>query len=169
MKTIKLLKTLIDIYYYLFLIAITFSIITLPILLFTDQSYEISMADSQTFDLGGLSLMKTFIVFFSIVLMILVFFYTIRLVKRTVDVMYRGKYFSSLVIKNFKKIGQLFIVCAIGSSFLKFILKAVTLNIFSFKISSTFLLFLIMGLFMMFLSEVFGIAKRHKNENELTI
>ncbi|WP_338732455.1 DUF2975 domain-containing protein [Mangrovimonas cancribranchiae] len=169
MKTIKLLKTAIDIYYYLMLIALVFGIITLPILLFTNQSYQVNMFDSEPIDLGMLDTLETLIIVVSMIAVLGIYFVAIRLIKQTVDIMSHGNYFSDDVIINFKKIGRLFIVCAFGFSVLKLLINLVLFSQFSININSTFMIFLIMGLFMMFLSEAFASAKQMKEENNLTI
>lgn len=169
MKTIKLLKTCIDIYYYFVMIALALGLLTLPILLFTTGTYEVQLFDSQTVDIGNLGILKTLVIVVLMLILFGIYFYTIRLIKVTVDVMSKGNYFSDYVITNFSKIGKLFISCAIGFSLLRFAFKLIVSSTFSFGISTAFFILLIMGLFMMFLSEAFNRAKHLKNENDLTI
>ncbi|MEY8849883.1 DUF2975 domain-containing protein [Psychroserpens sp. XS_ASV72] len=169
MKTVKLLKTCIDIYYYFVMIAMVLGLLTLPILLFTTGSYEVNLFDSQTVDIGHLGTLKTLVLIVLMLVIFGVYFYTIRLIKKTVDVMSKGNYFSDYVIANFSRIGKLFIICAIGFSLIRFAFRLIVSSTFSFGINTAFFILLIMGLFMMFLSEAFNQAKRLKNENDLTI
>ncbi|MAX70570.1 MAG: hypothetical protein CMC76_05635 [Flavobacteriaceae bacterium] len=169
MKTIKLLKTCINIYYYLMLISFVFGLITLPILLFTQASFEINMLGSGTIDLGLLNVYENLLIITVMVIVFGIYFMAIRLIKLTVDAMSTGDYFSSYVITNFKKIGKFFLFCAFGFSILESIVKIIVYNKFTIGINSVFALFLIIGLFLTFLSEVFKIAKAAKEENELTV
>jgi len=170
MKPIILLRNLISIYYYLMLIAFAFGLILLPILLFTGSSYELTIFDQQ-FTLNDLGIVKGLIAIVVIGAFLYVYFRMIQLIKRTVSQLSRGQYFTSLIINNFNAIGKLLLICAVGSSILKMVLSTLLTGRIHLEIdlNSNVFLFLIMGLFFLFLSEVFLKAKEHKEENDLTV
>ena len=72
MKAITILKKLITMYYYLMLAAFGLGVIIVPILLFTNQSSEISFLGTKI-DIGALSLYKGLVT--SALFVILYYFY----------------------------------------------------------------------------------------------
>ena len=74
-----------------------------------------------------------------------------------------------MVITNFKKIGILFLICGFGELIGKMVSSLLLLSKFHLKLDSSVVLFIVIGLFFMFLREVFKEAKTTKQENELTI
>jgi len=168
MKAITILKKLITIYYYLMLAAFVLGVIILPILLFTNQSSEISFLGTKI-DIGALSLYKGLAI--SALFVILYYFYVkaIYLIKMSLNDLASGNYFSETVINNFKKIGKLFLICGVGEVLAKIIIGLFIDSKIGLEADSSFFLFLIMGLLFMFLSEVFLKARGLQDENELTI
>jgi hypothetical protein len=65
--------------------------------------------------------------------------------------------------------GTLFLICGIGFSVVNIILKLLLENRLSVGLDSSLFLFVITGLFFLFLSEVFKVAKDAKEENDLTV
>ncbi len=168
MKAITILKKLITIYYYLMLVAFVLGVIIVPILLFTNQSAEISFLGTKI-DIGALSLYKGLAI--SALFVILYYFYVkaIYLIKMSLNDLGSGHYFSKTVIDNFKKIGKLFLICGVGEVLSKLIIGLFIDSKIGLEVNSSFFLFLIMGLLFMFLSEVFLKARGLKDENDLTI
>jgi hypothetical protein len=168
MKTINILKKLITIYYYAMIIALVAAIISLPLLIVTNQSYEITFLGN-TADLGVLPLYKSLITLILVASLYYLFFRAVRLIKMSLKDLSEGNYFSGLVISNFKKIGTLFLICGFGSFVVKLILGFLLANNLKLGIDSSWVIFIIMGLFFLFLSEVFSKAEALKQENDLTI
>ena len=168
MKTINILKTLINIYYYLMIIAFVAGVITIPLLLFTDQPYTMSLFDRQI-DIGQLSSGKSILIVLVLGTVLYFYFRAIQLMRNTVKKLAEGHYFSERVIVNFKKMGTLFLICGIGFSVVNIILKLLLENRLSVGLDSSLFLFVITGLFFLFLSEVFKVAKDAKEENDLTV
>jgi hypothetical protein len=168
MKTINILKKLIAIYYYLMIIGFVGAIISLPLLLFTNKSYEIAFLGNEV-DLGLLPLYKSLITLLLVGTLYFLFFRAVRLIKRSLKDLSEGNYFSILVISNFKKIGILFLICGFGSAVVKLVLGILLANILKLGIDSSWVIFIIMGLFFLFLGEVFSKAGALKQENDLTI
>lgn len=100
------------------------------------------------------------------------FVYSLFLLRKTIAFFVRKDLFNSIVIRNFNVIGS----CIITSTLLVFI-PSFLYNAFNrSKIGLTFeasfdspLLVISLGLFFMVLSEVFKIAKKLKEENDLTL
>ena len=57
MKTLSTLRTLINIYYYLLIIALIFGILSFPILLFTDKKYNLEVVGTKL-DLSTMNHLK---------------------------------------------------------------------------------------------------------------
>jgi hypothetical protein len=168
MKTINILKKLITIYYYLMIIGFVGAIISLPVLLFTNQSYEITFLGSKV-DLGVLPLYKSLITLLLVGTLYYLFFRGVRLIKLSLNDLSEGNYFSLLVISNFKKIGTLFLICGFGSAVVKLVLGFLLVSILKVGVDTSWVIFIIIGLFFLFLSEVFSKAGELRRENDLTI
>jgi hypothetical protein len=168
MKTITVLKTLINIYYYLMIVALVAGFITIPLLLFTNQPYTMSLFGNQI-DIGELSIGKSITVITLLGLVLYFYFRAIQVMRNTVKELVVGQYFSERVITNFKKMGTLFLICGIGFFVVNIILKLLLENRLSVGLDSSLFLFVITGLFFLFLSEVFKVAKDATEENNLTI
>lgn len=168
MKTINILKKLISIYYYVLLIALIGGLVSFPLLIFTNSSYEIGFLGSQV-DLGVLPLYKSVIILLLVGILYYLFFRSVRLIRMSLNDLSEGNYFSQFVIKNFKKIGVLFLICGFGSAFVKLVLGLLLVNVLKVGIDSSWVIFIVMGLFFLFLSEVFDKAHVLQKENDLTI
>lgn len=168
MKSLSILKTLIHIYYYLMLVAFAIGLITAPILLFTQKKYEISF-------LGDAIILTNVPVWRSIVALLLIasifflYFTSIQLIKKSVDRISKGSYFTNYITGNFKKIGKLFIIVGVGTTLVKTIISLLLKSEIGFSLDSTLFIFIILGLFFLFLSEAFEKANQLKEENKLTI
>jgi len=168
MKSIRILKKLINIYYYFLLIAFIAGLIVIPILIFTNQPIKMTVF-GHYINLVDLSLTKSIviIVLFNVVLGF--FIRSIWLLKTTAKELETGHYFSELVITNFKKVGKLFILCGFGFFAFNFLLNLFVESRLSVSTDSSLFIFLIIGLFFMFLSEIFKKANNLEQENDLTI
>jgi len=93
-------------------------------------------------------------------------FYYIKISLKDLSV---GDYFSPIVISSFKKGGILFLACGFFKIIIKIIIPFILKEEFSFKFDTSIFLFLIIGLLLLFLSEVFNNASQLKQENGLTI
>ena len=168
MKTITILKTLINIYYYLMIVALVAGFITIPLLLFTNQPYTMSLFDRQI-DIGQLSVGESILIITLLGLVLYFYFRAIQVMRNTVKELVGGQYFSERVITNFKKMGTLFFICGIGFFVVNTVIKLILENKLSVGLDSSLFLFVITGLFFLFLSEVFKVAKDATEENNLTI
>lgn len=168
MKSLSILKTLIHIYYYLMLLAFAIGLVTAPILLFTQKKYEISFL-GDTIGLTGITLWKSIIALLLIGTIFFLYFKAIHLIKKSVDHISKGAYFTNYMTANFKKIGRLFIVIGIGATTVKTLIMLLLESKIGFNLDTSLFIFIILGLFFLFLSEAFEKASQLKKENELTI
>ncbi|WP_438976621.1 DUF2975 domain-containing protein [Polaribacter sp.] len=167
MATISILKKLINFYFY-FLVLIFIGIaILLPILYKKGEDFGLNLIDG--YDFSTLSFGE----FLTVILICLGICYlyirAVYLIKKCLNSLSNGDYFSKLTTHNFNKAGKLFIISGISFSVFKFILRLVLLNDVKVGLNNTLILSLIIGLFFMFLSEVFTQARETKKENDLTI
>ncbi len=167
MKAINILKRLINIYYYLLVLVIIVGILTIPLLILK-KKYIVKFLGEEV-DLNTLSSLNMVIVLILVATLWFLYFKAIKLLKHSVHELSEGHYFSKLAIGNFKTIGILFLICGLGEIFAKIILNLILKNSFRLGIDSSVVTFLIMGLFFMFLSEVFLKGSQLEEENELTI
>jgi hypothetical protein len=86
-----------------------------------------------------------------------------------VDILATGVYFTQMVISNFKKAGNYFIAIGIGATIVKIIVDLLVLSELKINIDGGMLVFILFGLFFMFLSEAFAKAQTINEENNLTI
>jgi hypothetical protein len=170
MRTILILKRLITVFYYLIFIGLIAPLFRIINQIITGKIHDLKpKIFGEQLDYGTMSLFEIglsgvvpFVLFYC-------FFQSLIYLKRSLKDLESGNYFSALVITNFKKIGILFLVCSLGEVIGKLLFFIVFKSKFHFELDSSVVLFFIMGLFFMFLSEVFQKARRLQQENELTI
>lgn len=168
MKNLAILRKLISIYYYLMVILFTIGLITIPFLLYLGKKTEVSFLGDQI-NINSLSSTKAAIVLLLIGSLYLLYLLSIRLIKTTVDTLAIGEYFTQKVISNFKKTGNYFIAIGIGATVVKIIVGLLVLSELKINIDGGMLVFILLGLFFMFLSEAFAKARSINEENNLTI
>ena len=96
--------------------------------------------------------------------------YIIRLGRDLMDNLREGPLFTRLQVASFKLIGQFLILITIIDALANFLFEVIFNNRFQIEFEfSTFLLVITIGLFMIFLSNIFEKAKGYKEENELTV
>jgi hypothetical protein len=120
-------------------------------------------------DFSQLSYSKIMIVIGVITALYFVYIKAIYLLKNSLDDLSSGNYFSLLVINNFNKIGKLFLISCVVEFVGRIVLRVLLEKKIGIELDSSVFLFLIMGLFFLFLSEVFAKARGFKQENDLTI
>lgn len=169
MKTISILKKLINVYYYLMLISLAASVIGIGTFFLTRNSEMNPKILGIHVDFNQLTYSKIMIVIAIIVVLYYVYIKAINLLRKSLDDLSSGNYFSDLVINNFNKIGKLFLISSVIEFLGKIVFGILLKQKFTLGLDSSIFLFLIMGLFFLFLSEVFAKAKRIKQENDLTI
>lgn len=169
MKTISIVKKLINVYYYLMLISLIASVIGIGTFFITRNSEMNPKILGIHVDFNQLTYSKIMIVIAIIVVLYYVYIKAINLLRKSLGDLSSGNYFSELVINNFNKIGKLFLISCMIEFFGKIVFGILLKQKFTLGLDSSIFLFLIMGLFFLFLSEVFAKAKKIEEENDLTI
>ncbi|WP_227009150.1 DUF2975 domain-containing protein [Christiangramia fulva] len=96
--------------------------------------------------------------------------YIIRLARNLMDNLREGPLFTRFQVASLKLIGKFLILITIIDTIANFIFEMIFNNQLQIKFEfSTFLLVISIGLFMIFLSNIFEKAKSYKEENELTV
>ena len=185
MKTIKILKVLINILYVILLLVIVLAIIFIVAVFFFNehlpfflQGYK--MLFSSFFD------WKLFLVPFSTVINYVLFVVAVYYLKKSIQPFIVSDFYSTIVIKNLKRAGGLFVF--IGVSTIVFRLTAFiwlqnlmpaiegysyswlkVIGALTSSIDITILFLIIIGLFFLLFSKAFANAKELKQENDLII
>lgn len=169
MKSISILKKLINIYFYLLVFGVIATVIYTPFRLINGKIDNIHIRFFSDYDISQLRNGMFLTVLMMSLLLYYFFIRAVFLLKNSLKDLSEGHYFSDLIIKNFKKIGRLSILCGFGFSAYQFILRFIFDSEMRLVPSNTFMISIIIGLFFLFLSEVFAKAKLTKEENDLTI
>ncbi len=168
MRKIHVLKAIID-----FIWIVTIPIGTPLILIAIPAIFFYDLSEMQL-KIQGLELLAndTFskILFALFLINFLLIFYSLHLFRKSLRYFLNAKIFDDFIIKSYKNIGSLLLIS--GVVFL--ILSVIGPMYFGSKITvelgiNSNLLLIALGLFFLILSEVFTIAKRAKQENDLTI
>lgn len=167
MKPATILKKLITIYYYLMGIGLFASSFALCINIFKQKQVAPKLLKGDT--LYPIDSIKVIIAEISSLFLAFLFFYTILLLRNSFDLLSKKNQFSKKVIINFKKIGVLFIICGFGELFGKLIFSSLLKNNFDINFDHSVILLPVMGLFFMYLSEIFSNAREIQTENDLTV
>jgi hypothetical protein len=167
MKTISILKKLIKFYYYFLVLAFGALAIVVPIQYRNGKPNNLSLVGD--YNLYDLSFWKFSIILLVFLALLSLYIRAVFLLKKCLNDLSNSNYFSILVTTSFKKAGKFFIISGICFSVFKFVLGLILTNNIKLVADNTLILPLIMGLFLMFLSEVFVKAKKTEEENNLTI
>ena len=166
MNTIKILKKLITLYYYLTILGFLFIIVIVPITYF--KGIELPINYMNDFNIYNLSTGKFISIYIVAIFIYFQFLKGLHLFKASLKDLLNGQYFSELVTNNFKKIGSAFLICSLCFWAFNFVLSFAILKELRIGINNAPIL-LFIGLFFLFLSEVFTKARITKQENDLTI
>lgn len=168
MKSLAILRKLISIYYYLMLIIFAIGMIVIPYRISIREKTEI-MFVGDVIDLTQLSSLKINTILLSLGGLYILYILAIKLVKDTVDKLSTGVMFTMEISRNFKNIGIYFLVIGVCGAVIKVLIAIIALRQINISIEGTMLVFILFGLFFMFLSEAFAKAKAINEENDLTI
>ncbi len=167
-----LLKTILDIFFWLTLIGLLFQTVFTFYYIFIERDIPPNVTVNNI-EVTDYSLSLGIGILFKIIISA-VFIYIIYLLRKVVRSFFKRRIFTPLQITGLKLIGQLIILAALADVALNFILRlalkqgaSVSL---SFDTSLNSLWFtLALGLFFILLSKTFSYAKRLQEENELTV
>lgn len=167
MKKLNFLKAIVDFVWIMSFITFSALIFLFGYIIFSNESIGLPIK------LNGIEIevidQKTKILLVFIILAAILILYSLYLFKKILKSFQRTKIFDIEVIKNFNTIGVLLIVSSITSGVPAFLIKLQKKGA-SFELGlNPFVMLFSLGLFFMVLSEVFTVAKKQKDENELTI
>lgn len=175
MNTISVLKKIITIYYYFAIFGFLVVTIGFPIVFGIkknkanlEEPLNLSLFD-MTLDGSEMSLGAFITIMIIAGIILFQFLKGIHLFKKSLQDLSNGNYFSELVVSNFNKIGQCFLIFGFGQWLFKIVVQLIVSNDLNLGIDNTLILSSIFGLFFLFLSEVFAKARETKQENDLTI
>lgn len=167
MRKLTILKTIVDFFWILTLPAIPLLVVLIPFIFISD-GFDLPI-NMNGIEIKAIDLPSKIVMSFLMLSFILIF-YNIYVFKKMLGYFQKLKIFDAYVITALNKMGVLFIISAFLSGIPTFLYRLFYLNEFKLTIGfSPFLLILSLGLFLMVLSEVFKIAKKAKEDNELTI
>jgi hypothetical protein len=167
MRKLNILKAIVDFVCIMSYITVPILIILFGYFLISDQPittyFKINGSEVTNIDLSSKIIMILFLISFLLIV------YSIFLFRKILLSFQKIIIFDEEIIKNFKNIGILLITSGLISGITEFIFNMSQHKI-NFEIGlNSFVIICILGLFSMVLSEVFTIAKKQKEENELTI
>lgn len=169
MRKLNILKACIDLAFYLSCLTVFAFVIFIPFAI-------LGYMDGIPINIQGRELIidnwqaKLVLVF--VLISSLFFLYGIFLLRKTIALFIKKDVFNVEVIKNLNTIGISVVTSTLLMVIPSFLYSAFHRTKFGFKLESGFespLLIISLGLFFMILSEVFKIAKKLKEENDLTL
>ncbi|WP_397363943.1 DUF2975 domain-containing protein [Olleya sp. R77988] len=170
MKAIKILKTIINIYYYLLIVGLLVKAIRVFNDIINGQiKHSKPKFLDENLDFANLSNTKIIVIIIIGVVLYCLLYLAVESIKNSLTDLEAGNYFSDLVINNFKKAGIILVFLSAAEFLGKISLWLYIKVKPKFEFDASITAFLLMGLFLMFLSEVFKKGKEVKEENDLTI
>lgn len=167
MRKLFILKTIIDLLYYMSILILIIVFLLIPYILLGDSTNNLPIKiNGQTMTSDNLE-SKLFILIGTTSYLLII--YCIYLFRKILTCFIKTDIFNREVVANFKKIGILIIIYALINLLCSF-LYDISNRITSLELgTSPYLIILCLGLFFMVLSEIFKIAKNQKEENDLTV
>jgi hypothetical protein len=169
MKKLIILKSLIDFIWIIICIPSLLLLVFCAIYIFVEPE-SLNLVFDIDIDKQNTSAIAVQI--FGLLFIVLAFgtIYCVYLFRKTLRYFQKVKPFHSDVINNFYRLGYLLSGIGLLSSILLFVAHLFFKSEFKINLGlSPYIMLICLGLFFMVLSEVFKVAKRAKEENELTI
>lgn len=167
MKTIELLKKLINVYYYLLIIGLPAIVLLIAVSLSNGDISGLKIIED--YDVSQLEVLQMIALVVVPLTVYILFVRAVYLLKATLQDLSEGNYFSNLVITHFKTSGKLILICAVLYTTFRFVGRLILLRDIRLGIDFSLITPIVIGLFFMFLSEVFAKARKTEDENKLTI
>lgn len=170
MRRLSTLKTIVDILFVLAMIGLIFLLPLILMLIIIPEQVPFKWSTPEGVDLEPKS-PELIICMFSSYIGFAFFVYALYLFRKTLDLFKRRIFFDDRVIKNFDQTGKAIII-AVMIFFATAILLRFTSNPISLELDfglNSSLMTAGLGLFFIVLSDVFAMAKRHKEDNDLTV
>lgn len=167
MKPISILRKLITLFYYLMGIGLIKELFTLIFRFFSPKMIQPPFL--QTEELYSSDTVKVMLLQIIFVLLIITFFRTIQILRQLLNDLANRNHFSEKVTNNFKSVGILFIILSVGELVAKILANYLFGLGFTFPVDSSIVLFPVVGIFFLYLSEIFTEAREIQLENNLTV
>lgn len=167
MPTIAILKKIISVYFYVLCSGFVFWIIFFPISFATNKLEILNIL--KEYDLSTMNFTEFTIFMISGSVVFFIYLSAIYFLKKSLVDLSNKNYFSKKVIDSFHKSGKLILIATFCGSLFDFFVTLFISNKAVFKIEDSLFVSIIMGLFLLFLSEVFEKARQTQEENDLTI
>ena len=168
MRKLNILKAIVDFIWIVSMPIIPIVILLVPALFFYDSLSDLNLRINGI-ELIANDIFSKILMSISVILYLLII-YCIHLFKKVLLFFTRTKIFDQVVIKSFSKIGNILTLTGIIYVVISFISKAYFEQKLTIELSlNPNLILICMGLFFIILSEIFKIAKKAKQENDLTI
>jgi uncharacterized protein YacL len=169
MKSSVLLRNIISLSYYLSCIFWVLVLGFLLFVLFSDSNSVLEIfKNSNEFSVTSIPALISILIFS--LLSFAVWIYILQLIRNLMDSLISKSLFTDLQIASFKLIGQLIITLTIVDSISSFVFETIFKNHLEIRfVFFDFWFSISLGLFFVFLSNIFQKAKYYKEENELTV
>lgn len=170
MKNLNLLKTLVDVFFFIGVLTVVTMLIITPIYLINPENSIPIMVSGQ--ELSGTDVATKVVVVFTGVSS-LFFLYAIYRLKQVLGLFMKREIFTEKVVTHFKSIGKCIVASTLLTTIPLFLYNiSIQQNIkyeFNFGGFDSFLMSISLGLLFIVIGEIFNIAKNIKEENELTV
>lgn len=167
MKKLIILKSIVDFIWIVTCIPLILLVLFLMVYQFIDTDIISSLTSSNSMTNSLIPLHIIIIVFGVIVLLLI---YSLYLFRKTIRYFQKQNPFDVFVSTTYNTIGKTLILSGFVGSILSVTHKFIYKSKLVFNLGlSPYLLIICLGLFFMLLSETFKVAKKAKDENDLTI
>ena len=170
MRRLSTLKTIVDILFVFAMIAVVFGLPLILMLIIIPEQVPFKWSTPKGIDLEPLS-WEYIICMFSSYIGYAFFVYALYLFRKTLDLFRKRVFFDDRVIKYFDQTGKAILI-GVMIFFAIAVLLQFTGNPIEMEISiglNDTLITAGLGLFFIVLSDVFAMAKKHKEDNDLTV
>jgi Protein of unknown function (DUF2975) len=165
MKRLALLKTLTTILFIVSVIALFFAVPFIAILALMPGQVPFKINGIPAGALG----IETVVMLLAVAAGYAFFVYALYLFKNNLELFEKKKIFHNDVIKNFGQAGNAVIIGWLIIISAKFLYETLANNSFDIGLDTDMIITPAIGLFLLVLSDVFGMAKALKEENDLTV
>ncbi len=169
MKSLQILRTLVDIFLFYAVLGALTALFIVPMMII-DPSAKIPVT-IKGIDVVGEDWLSIFVIILGAISAFF-FVYAIFILRRVLILFQKNEIFTDKVIRYFRTIGKFIVISTLLSSLPLFIYNVINRNNIKIEFGAGFdsmLLWISLGLLFMVIAEIFNRAKMMKDENELTV
>lgn len=167
MKKLNFLKTVVDIVWILTIFSVPFLILFLGYIIISTEPLGMPLKINGT-EIDVIDIKTKILLFFLIISSFLIV-YSLFLFRKILRLFQTKNVFDFEVIKNFNSIGIMLMMSSFTAGIPSFIIQVMNKNVSLELGMNPYVLIFCLGLFFLVLGEIFTVAKKQKEENELTI